>query len=429
MYVKQTRLRLQIFVFGLFLGMLLPVPAQTQTLSWKRQLGTSGYDVSYGVATDSNGNVYISGYTDGSVDGANQGSLDAWVAKYNTSGTLLWKRQLGTSANDVSYGVATDSNGDVYISGDTDGSIDGSNQGLTDAWVAKYNSSGVLIGKRQLGTSTNDMSRGVATDSKGNFYISGFTAGSLGSTNQGPWDAWVAKYNSSGTLVWKRQLGTSVDDVSKGVATDGDGNVYISGFTQGSLAGAFQGGGLEGTYDAWVAKYNSSGTLVWKRQLGTSSTDTSNGVATDSSGNVYISGQSYGSLGGSNQGLGDAWVAKYNSSGTLLWKRQLGTSSQDASNSVATDSNGNVYMSGFTTDSLEGANQGSFDAWVAKYNSNGALLWKLKLGTPSPDASNGVATDRNGNVYMSGDTAGSLGGDYQGGSQGSTDAWVVKYTQ
>ena len=427
MYIK-IRLRQEIFVFGLLLGALLPVPAQTQTLSWKRQLGTSGNDVSYGVATDSNSNVYISGYTDGSVDGANQGSLDAWVAKYNISGTLVWKRQLGTPAKDVSYGVATDSNGNVYISGDTDGSIDGSNQGLTDAWVAKYNTSGTLLWKRQLGTSTNDMSRGVATDSKGNVYISGFTAG-LGSTNQGSWDAWVAKYNTSGTLVWKRQLGTSVDDVAKGVATDGNSNVYITGFTQGSLAGAFQGGGLEGTYDAWVAKYNSSGTLVWKRQLGTSSTDTSNGVATDSSGNVYISGQSYGSLGDSNQGLGDAWVAKYNSNGTLVWKRQLGTSSQDGSNGVATDSNGNVYMSGFTGDSLGGANQESFDAWVAKYNSNGTLLWKLKLGTSSPEASNGVATDRNGNVYLSGETAGSLGGDYQGGTQGATDAWVVKYTQ
>ena len=317
---------------GLLLVTLLPVPVEAQTLSWKRQLGTSGYDQSNGVATDSDGNVYISGYTKGSLAGANQGSYDAWVAKYNSAGTLLWKRQLGTSSYDESRGVATDSKGNVYISGETAGSLAGANQGYNDAWVAKYDSGGTLVWKRQLGTSNVDQSNGVATDSKGNVYISGFTQGSLAGANQGYNDAWVAKYDSGGTLVWKRQLGTSDVDQSNGVATDSKGNVYISGYTYGSLAGANQ-----GYNDAWVAKYDSGGTLVWKRQLGTSTYDYSSGVATDSKGNVYISGYTYGSLAGANQGNSDAWVAKYDSGGTLVWKRQLGTSTYDYSSGVATD--------------------------------------------------------------------------------------------
>jgi hypothetical protein len=108
-------------------------------VSWTRQLGTSGQDISQDVATDGIGNVYISGYTEGSLGGANQVSEDAWVAKYSSNGALVWKKQLGTSSADISFSVATDSNSNVYISGSTGGSLGGAFQGgFSDAWVTKY---------------------------------------------------------------------------------------------------------------------------------------------------------------------------------------------------------------------------------------------------------------------------------------------------
>jgi hypothetical protein len=194
--------------------------------------------------------VYISGVSDGSLGGGNRGGIDAFVAKYSTAGRLHWTRQLGTSALDFSYGVATDDDGNVYISGWTDGSLGGVNRGDSDAFVAKYSAAGRLRWTRQLGTSALDLSWGVATDGDGNVYLSGDTLGSLGGANQGEADAWVAKYSAAGALRWTRQLGTSDIDFSRGVATDDDGKVYISGYTFGSLGGANQGGG-----DAWVAKY------------------------------------------------------------------------------------------------------------------------------------------------------------------------------
>ncbi len=155
----------------------------------------------------------------------------------------------------------------------------------------------------------------------------------------------------------------------------------------------------------------------WVRQLGTSENDASGGVATDGDGNVYVSGDTSGSLGGPYQGgYDDAWVAKYSADGALLWKRQLGTSEDDGSGSVATDADGNVYLSGFTEGSLGGPYQGGYgDAWVAKYSADGALLWKRQLGTSELDLSGGVATDGEGNVYISGLTGGSLGGPSRGG--------------
>jgi hypothetical protein len=286
----------------------LPLPAQAlpPQVEWIRQLGSSGIDSSNGVATDSSGNVYISGYARGNLAGTYKGSYDAWVAKYNSSGSLLWKQQLGTSKLDYSWDVATDSSGNVYISGFTTGDLAGTNKGNGDAWVAKYNSSGKLQWKQQLGTSNYDLSYGVATDSNGNVYISGNTSGDLAGTNKGSDDVWIARYSSSGKLQWTKQLGTSTYDFSSGVATDSSGNVYISGGTEGDLAGT-----NKGPYDAWVAKYNSSGSLLWKQQLGTPTNEYSNGVATDSSGNVYISGDTYGALVGTNEGGPDAWVTKY----------------------------------------------------------------------------------------------------------------------
>lgn len=411
---------------GLLLCSLLPVSVQAQTLGWKQQLGTSSFDELQGVATDSFGDVYITGSTPGSLAGPNNAGSDAWVAKYDRDSLLLWKQQLGLFGPDViSNAVATDSKGNVYISGETSGSLAASNQGRTDAWVAKYNTSGALLWKRQLGTSGADGSSGVATDSLGNVYISGYTSGSLGGANKGEGiDAWVAKYNSSGEPVWKRQLGTFETDYSNGVATDSQGNVYISGYTDSNLAGTYHGEG-----DAWVAKYNTSGTRLWDRQFGSARFDISNGVATDSKGNVYISGDTKGSLAGVYQGgtngSGDAWVAKYDSSGALVWDRQLGTTAGDRSFGVATDSTGNVYISGLTLGSLGGGNQGGNDAFVAKYSTTGGLVWKQQLGTSSFDYSSGVAVNYYGDVYVSGSTRGSLGG----ANQGFSDGFVVQYRQ
>ena len=147
----------------------------------------------------------------------------------------------------------------------------------------------------------------------------------------------MLKYNSSGTKQWTKQLGTSSSDRGTGVATDSSGNVYVSGFTYGGLDGNTN----AGSWDIFLVKYNSSGTKQWTEQLGTSSYESASGVATDSSGNVYVTGMTGGGLdGNTNAGITDLFVVKYNSSGTKQWTKQLGSSSRDYDYGVATDSSG-----------------------------------------------------------------------------------------
>ena len=185
---------------AVYLGLAGSAMAWNEPL-WVRQLGTETYDAAYGVATDAAGNVYLTGETDGSLDGANRGDRDVWVAKYDAAGHALWKRQLGTADIDIAHGVATDAAGNVYVTGDTWGSLGGTNRGDYDAWVAKYDGAGRVLWVRQLGTETSDHAYGVATDTAGNVYLTGWTTGSLGGAKRGRLDAWLAKYDAAGHAV------------------------------------------------------------------------------------------------------------------------------------------------------------------------------------------------------------------------------------
>ena len=243
------------------------------------------------------------GYTSGpqgggSGDGGNTSSSDDFVE---------WTRQLGTSANDFASSVATDSSGNVYVTGYTEGELEGSNAGSVDLFVVKYDSGGAKQWTKQLGTSSSDYASGIATDSSGNVYLTGYTSGALdNNTSAGQNDLFVVKYDSSGAKQWTKQLGTSSLDSAYGIATDSSGNVYVTGSTWGDLDGS------NACYaDLFVVKYDSGGIKQWTQQLGSAVDDTAFGITTDSSGSVYVTGSTWGVLNGINVGGGDLFVVKF----------------------------------------------------------------------------------------------------------------------
>ena len=285
------------------------------TSSWTKQLGTTESDFGLDVTTDSSGNIYVTGDTGEGLDGnTNSGKQDIFLIKYSFSGTKQWTKQLRTSFNDEGFGVATDSSGNIYVTGDTHGNLDGNTScSCHDIFLIKYNSSGTKQWTKQLRTSSVDYGRGVITDSSGNIYVTGHTSGGLdGNTNSGKNDIFLVKYNSSGTKQWTKQLGTSTFDVGYGVTTDSSGNIYVTGYTGGGL----EGNTSSGSGDIFLVKYNSSGTKQWTKQLGTSGDDSGFGVTTDSSDNIYVTGTTSGGLeGNTTSGSGDIFLVKYNSSG------------------------------------------------------------------------------------------------------------------
>jgi hypothetical protein len=345
---------------------------------WTKQFGVAGVNsYGYSVATDASGSVYVAGETYGGLDGnALTGTSDFFVTKYNRLGVKQYTRQLGVAGvNTRGASIATDSNGDVYVAGNTYNGLDGNTStGTSDFFVTKYNSLGVKQYTRQLGVvGASTYGASVATDASGNVYVTGYTNGGLdGNTLTGIWDFFVTQYNSLGVKQYTRQLGvTGATTRGHSVATDASGNVYVTGSTNGDL----DGNTLTGTQDFFVTKYNSGGVKQYTRQLGVAGVaNYGYSVATDASGNVYVAGLTRGGLDGNPlMGTQDVFVTKYNSLGVKQYTRQLGVAGASTyGHSVATDASGNVYATGYTTGGLDGNTlTGTQDVFVIKYDSLG----------------------------------------------------------
>jgi hypothetical protein len=383
------------------------------------QFGTSDIDRMSGISIDNSNNIYVTGWTYGNLSGAgNAGRGDVFIAKYLNSGERIWLQQFGTIDDDLPFsGISADSSGNIYLAGT--GPIVGTQR--ADVYLWKYSASGTQLWSRRFGTSAFDQDLRISTDASGNVLITGRTQGSFpGFTNSGGDDVFIAKYLSTGTQFWIRQFGTFSTEWANGISADSSGNVYVSGYTQGSLPGNSNLGGR----DAFLVKYSGSGSQLWVRQFGTSGNDTAVNNTTDSSGNIYVAGYTVGTLpSNSNLGGNDGFLAKYSTSGSQLWVRQFGTAGTDFAQQVITDSSGNVYLAGYTLGSFSGySNAGSEDVFVAKYSPNGTQLWVRQFGTSASDIDSGLSIDSSGNIYLSGYTMGSLPGN---SNAGSADVFII----
>jgi hypothetical protein len=271
---------------------------------------------------------------------------------------------------------------------------------------------------RQFGRSGLDHAYALAPAGSGGVFLAGDTTGSLGALNAGAVDAWLARYGGSGNLEWIRQLGTTELESCYAAASDGVDGVYVTGMAHGDLAGPNAGLG-----DAWVARYDSDGDQLWILQFGTSAEDIAVAAAPDGSNGVYLGGRTDGDLGGPNaSGIADAWLARYDGFGNRLWIHQLGTYGDDFVNGAASDEAGGVFVCGGTGGDLGGW-IGAYDAWIAHYDASGNQLFLRQVGTINWDDARSVASDGSGGLYVAGSTSGSFGAP----NFGICDAWLARY--
>jgi hypothetical protein len=457
-----------------------PTPTATlisnqPTISFIKQLGAitsatalinsnSGEDVCYAIAIDSDGNIYCAGFTKGSMGAANLGGRGAIGVKFNSNGLLQWVWQVGSSADDSCQALKVDNSNNVYCAGYTQGALNGPSGGSNDAFVMKFNSSGTQQWITQLGAATvspfggnssgNDVCYGVTVDTVGNIYCAGSTTSSLGETkaSSSSSDVFITKLNSGGVVQWVKQLGATTkapggtnlgDDICYDIALDASSNIFCAGKTSDSI-GETKGGGQN---DAFMLKLNSIGTLLWVRQLGAvsfasggnnSGDDGCSSIKVDASSNIYCAGYTGGSMGEANGGGKDALVIKLNPIGTIAWVKQLGATTvapggsnagDDYCRSVVLDSSNNVYCGGLTGGSLGEANGGSNDAFVLKLSDIGVLKWAKHLGaltggagSSNSDSCLSITGDNAGSVYCAGGTLGSMGES----NGGLSDVFIFK---
>jgi hypothetical protein len=391
---------------------------------WTVMSGYSGQNtLVFDMKVDGNGNTYLTGQTTGSLDGESiTGFPDVFITKYNSSGIRQWTRLLGVASKSTyGKGLAIDENGNCYVTGYTTGALDG--QSITGTWdlfVIKYDNAGTKQWTRLVGvTGKYTRGMGICVDNSNDIYVTGDTDGGIDSqTVVGTKDVLIMKYNASGSRQWTRLNGassawTSGDDI----IGDGSGNIYVTGSTGGSLNSQ----PLTGTLDAFILKYTTSGTRVWTRQMGVSSNQTSGrGINLDSSGYVYVTGSTFGSMHGQPlSGTQDMFLVKYSDTGTRQWTRQLGASGSVTQGMfVCIDSNDTLYISGNTGGSLDSQPlTGTQDAFVTRYSTSGERSWTRQIGSSLKNTWGvGIGIDMYGKNYLAGYSGGSIDGQIITGS-------------
>ena len=410
----------------------------TASIVWTRLLGTTSNDNATAIAVGSDGYVYLAGNTQGNLDGqVVTGGTDGFISKYSADGSRIWT-QLITSTNNLSLGesangIAIASDGAIYIVGSVSGPTDGQgHSGDFDAFITKLSADGTRAWTRLVGSSSAEFGAAITIGLDGSIYIAGTTsgAGSLDGVarNLSSYsDAFVTKFSSDGTKVWTRLISSEGFDQAYALTTGSDGFIYVAGGTDGSLGGQTNSGGG----DAFLTKVAADGSLIWTRTLGTGDSVYATALTNASDGSVYVAGHARGNLDGlSSNGSYDAFIANYNSNGVKAWTRTLGASAGDGAYGLATASDGSIFVAGLANGVLDGqASAGNNDVFVARYNADGTKVWTKQFGSSNHDQANAVFAGSSGAIYVAGSAGGNLNGETGFGSWSSSDAFAVKLSQ
>jgi len=354
-----------------------------------KELGSGGSTFGTDIATGSDDSVYALGVTDNSLYGETRtGSQDTYLIRYNAVGQRQWTRLLGVAGTATgSHAIALDSSDNLYIVGDTQGDLDGNTlTGIMDGYLSKYSSDGTRQWTKLVGVS-GEMVQGmaVATDSYDNVYVAWNTSAALhGNTQTGYNDFALTKYDTAGTRQWTRQLGAaSSSTLPYDIAIDSNANIYVFGQTDGNLDGNTR----AGTQDGFITLYDANGNKQWTIQIGDSAQWLSaRAIAIDSNDNLFVTGfvsggaSLYGELLTSTY---DGFLLKYNSAGTRQWTALQGLSGASVLNyGITLDSSGNIYLSGNTSAAFTGNSMtGAVDGTLIKYDTTGTRQWVRQFGT------------------------------------------------
>lgn len=438
------------------------IPARVLS-PWGAAAGGFGADVANAVAVDGDGNAFVTGYFTGTATfGTNQlvssGARDGFLAKFNPIGQLLWVRRMGGVGFDTVNAVATDTNGNCYLAGAFEGiALFGSNaltnanpSSFSDGFVAKFDAAGTNLWVRAIGLrDVHDIGQAVALDGAGNVLVAGQSAitnfNGVPLTNHGR--IFVAKFSNAGTPQWARKAGGGPGapfDSATGVAADLAGNVYVAGVFGGTNAN-FDGGMTltnRGGTDAFLARYDATGGTQWVRQMGGVLDERANGVAVDSAGNAYVVGEFAGTVQLPGVSLStavadqNAFIARFDSAGTVNWARQAGGTLPDSARAVTVDKGDRVFVAGYFSGA---ANFGSetilslgntFDAFLTRLDTNGSFAFAQQVGGSDlgGDIAMGVAADAAGNAILTGYFNGASAlGNTSPESIGGEDIFVARF--
>lgn len=332
--------------------------------------------------------------------------------------------QWGSASHDHPQTLGRDATGNFYIQGYTFGSLTGTpNAGGQDVFVAKRAPDGSPLWTLQWGTAGNDTPSRAVTDAAGNTTVFGHTGASMdGQPNLGAEDFFLTRLGPDGAKTWTVMWGTAGSEQGFGLCAGAPGVVFAAGSTNQALAGMHQ-----GNFDAYLSKHGGIGDILWNRQWGTPQDDSANGVAMGPDGSIYVVGNTTGTFPmNTSAGGNDAFLSKFDALGEWLWTRQWGSAGSDTGYNVVVDASHVIYVSGYTNgEMVPGGLAGGFDVFLTSFYSDGSQGWTRQWGTAQHDFGwGGLRLDSTGAVYVTGETWGDLDGQI---NAGSADLFVTKF--
>jgi hypothetical protein len=433
--------------------------AQAPSWPWAKNAGGSGTDFGHGTCADAAGNTFVTGgynssaISFGTSSFTNSDGYDFFLTKYDASGAVVWSKTASGSSNDIGYAVALDPSGNIYVVGSSNsatltfGTTILHLAGYDDIFVVKYDASGNLLWAKSAGGSANDVGQGISVDGTGNIYITGYfestsmTIGSSTLSNTGTDNIFIAKYDASGTPVWAKKAGASGSDRGNAISTDAAGNSYITGsFTSTSCPFGAISLNNSGGLDMFFTKYDAAGNVKWARKSTGVSNEAGSGVSLDAYGLPHLLGNynsstmTLGSITLTLVSYDDAFVAKYDTAGTVLWANTAGGNKNDIGTGIGVDADGSTLIAGYFASasmafgSTSIANIGINNMFTAKYDFAGNLVWAKSAGGTGDDHVNAIGVNWHGEAYITGSYTSSpcpIGGNTLSNSGGS-DMFVAK---
>ncbi|HRY33957.1 MAG TPA: T9SS type A sorting domain-containing protein [Bacteroidales bacterium] len=440
------------FLLQLIMIVLTVVPfiSVSQNLSWQWARGAGGGedDVARAVVADDMGNLYVAGYFSSplisfdtvNLSNAGSGSSDVFIAKYDAYGNVLWAKRAGGSGDDYALSACLTDSWGIYVAGTFKSSsitfdsytLTNSNPPNEALFVVKYDVAGSIVwAKTAANSPDNDAANSVTVDPLGNIFITGyfqstaitFGANTLYNAAYPGQDIFVVKFDPDANVLWARSAGGTHNDIGNAVTVDATGDVLIGGefMSEYFTIGAFTLNNFGcSKADAFVAKYDGQGNVIWVTAAGGSDHDRVLSVSTDNTGNFYAAGYFKSSsivLGPTtlvNEGppYGDFFLVKFNTEGSVFWAvKSVGSQSSDGINSVVYDNGGGLYVTGhfqsqhivFGPDVLSNASSPGMETFIARFDaSTGNAMWGLAIPGPGNDAGNAVLPAMPGCVYIGG---------------------------
>jgi hypothetical protein len=375
--------------------------SQAPSIGWQKSFGGGYVDEANCIQQTYDGGYIVAGSTasyqnDGNLNAKyNNSRFDYGIVKLDTSGNIKWTSSLGGTSHEYAYSIQQTIDSGYIVAGyspSIDGDVTG-NHGADDFWIVKINSNGGITWQKSLGGSAGDFARSVQQTADKGYIVAGYTYSNNGDVSgyHGNPDYWVVKLDSAGNKMWTKTLGGSTDEYALSVCKASGGGYIIAGYT-GSNDGDVT--GYHGNYDCWLVKLSSSGTKVWAKTFGGSSTDVAKYIQQTADGGYLMSGYSYSNdidVSG-NHGSYDAWVVKLDSSGAKVWQKSLGGSADDEARSSFQTTDGGYIIAGHSnsTNGDVSHNHGDRDYWIVRLNASGDTIWTKSLGGSYFDLANSI---------------------------------------